>query len=70
MIRSTKFCIIHLNHKRSRSGLHNIYMKKRVINFADNQVFGGVGEWGPGPYRLGRRKGIGGKPPAQNAIDL
>jgi hypothetical protein len=43
-------------------------MKKRVINFGDNRLFGGVRRVGTCPYRMGRRNGIGGYPPAQNPL--
>jgi hypothetical protein len=67
-ILTTGIASIHLNHKRPRSDPHNLYMKKRVINFGDNRLFGGVRRVGTCPYRMGRRNGIGGYPPAYNRL--
>jgi hypothetical protein len=48
-VRGVGFRAVHLTHKRPTSDLHNLYMKKRVNTFADNGLFGVVGEWGLNP---------------------
>jgi len=43
-------------------------MKKRVINFGDNRLFGGVGEWGLVLTAWAGGTGKGGIPPAQKSL--